>query len=67
GGYPVIAVVIGADLPLAAQLLPNDRLRFAETDLATAQAAWAEQTMWLAAGPADDEDIQLLAQAGALG
>jgi len=28
GGYPVIATVIDADLPLAAQLLPGDRLRF---------------------------------------
>ncbi|MGQ9611266.1 5-oxoprolinase subunit C family protein [Chloroflexus sp.] len=67
GGYPVIAVVIGADLPLAAQLLPGDRLRFTETDLTTAQAAWAEQAAWLAAGPADDENSRLLAQAGALG
>ena len=28
GGYPVIAVVIEADLPLAAQLRPGQRLRF---------------------------------------
>jgi antagonist of KipI len=28
GGYPVIATVIGPDLPLAAQLLPGDKLRF---------------------------------------
>jgi biotin-dependent carboxylase-like uncharacterized protein len=28
GGYPVIAVVVTADLPLAAQLRPGDRLRF---------------------------------------
>lgn len=28
GGYPKIAVVISADLPLAAQLAPGDRIRF---------------------------------------
>lgn len=28
GGYPVIAVVVGADLPRAAQARPGDRLRF---------------------------------------
>lgn len=67
GGYPVIAVVIGADLPLAAQLLPGDRLTFVATDLATAHAALAEQAAWLAAGPEDDESGELLAQAGAIG
>jgi allophanate hydrolase subunit 2 len=33
GGYPIIGVVIGADLPLAAQLLPNDQLSFASTTI----------------------------------
>jgi allophanate hydrolase subunit 2 len=28
GGYPVLAVVVTADLPLAAQLRPGDTLRF---------------------------------------
>jgi allophanate hydrolase subunit 2 len=28
GGYPVIAVVLSADVPLAAQLRPGQRLRF---------------------------------------
>ena len=28
GGYPVLAVVVTADLPLAAQLRPGDGLRF---------------------------------------
>ncbi len=28
GGYPIIATVISADLPLLAQLLPGDRVRF---------------------------------------
>ena len=32
GGYPVIAVVIDADLPLAAQLRPGERVRFLEID-----------------------------------
>lgn len=67
GGYPVIAVVIGADLPLAAQLLPGDQLAFAATDLATAHRELAEQAAWLAAGPEDDESGDLLAQAGAIG
>jgi allophanate hydrolase subunit 2 len=28
GGYPVLAVVVTADLPLAAQLRPGDVVRF---------------------------------------
>jgi len=31
GGYPVIGVVLTADLPVAAQLRPGDRVRFALT------------------------------------
>ena len=38
GGYPVIAVVIGADLPLAAQARPGTRLRFRLVTLAAARA-----------------------------
>ena len=30
GGYPVVATVVSAALPIAAQLLPGDWLRFAE-------------------------------------
>ncbi len=30
GGYPVVATVVSASLTIAAQLLPGDRLRFAE-------------------------------------
>jgi KipI family sensor histidine kinase inhibitor len=37
GGYPQAAHVIGADLPVAAQLRPGDRVRFREVDLAEAQ------------------------------
>lgn len=37
GGYPVIAVVPRCDLPLAAQLVPGDRLRFREATVEAAQ------------------------------
>ena len=40
GGYPVILGVTRAALPLAAQLLPGDRLTFKEVALADAQADW---------------------------
>ncbi len=43
GGYPVVAAVITADLPLAAQLLPGDRVRFREVPLPVAQEAFQEQ------------------------
>jgi biotin-dependent carboxylase-like uncharacterized protein len=39
GGYPVIAVVAGPDLPLAAQARPGTRLRFRFVPLAAARAA----------------------------
>ena len=39
GGYPIIATVISADLPLAAQLLPGDRVRFSAVSLERAVAA----------------------------
>ncbi len=38
GGYPQIAVVISADLPLAAQLLPGDTIGFSPVEAAEAQA-----------------------------
>lgn len=38
GGYPMIAQVISADLPLLAQLAPDDEIAFVEADLAEAQA-----------------------------
>lgn len=37
GGYPKIAVVVSADLPLAAQLAPGDRIRFVLCTVAHAQ------------------------------
>ena len=42
GGYPVVLGVARVDLPLAAQLLPGDRLRFAEVKVAEAQDAWRQ-------------------------
>jgi antagonist of KipI len=36
GGYPQIAHVVGADLPLVAQLRPGDAVRFREVTLAEA-------------------------------
>lgn len=42
GGYPVVAVVARADLPVAAQLLPGDKLRFRPTSVASAQKRWLE-------------------------
>lgn len=43
GGYPKIAVVISADLPLAAQLLPGDTISFAIIKVGEAQAIAREQ------------------------
>ncbi len=43
GGYPVIAVVITADLPALGQLGPGDAVRFELTDLPVARRALAAQ------------------------
>lgn len=40
GGYPVILGVTRAALPLAAQLVPGDRLTFREVTIADAQHEW---------------------------
>ncbi|MBW5446977.1 5-oxoprolinase subunit PxpB [Cohnella sp. CFH 77786] len=40
GGYPVIAHVIGADLPLLAQCRPGDEVAFRLADLEEAWSAW---------------------------
>lgn len=66
GGYPVAAVLISADMPLAAQLLPGDRLRFALTTPAEAAAARRELAAGLAVGLEPDEAGALTALAGAL-
>lgn len=47
GGYPVVATVIRADLPLAAQLLPGDPVRFRPAELATALGRWREMVQAL--------------------
>ena len=47
GGYPVIATVITADLPLLAQARPGDTVRFREADLAEADRAWRRLAGWL--------------------
>ena len=43
GGYPQIAVVISADLPLAGQLMPGDTVAFRMTTLSKAQALMKAQ------------------------
>ena len=48
GGYPVIATVASADLPLAAQLLPGDAVRFREIGVVEAQEAARAQSGALA-------------------
>jgi biotin-dependent carboxylase-like uncharacterized protein len=42
GGYPVVGVVVDADLPLIAQSRPGSVLRFRAVSMATARKAWAE-------------------------
>jgi allophanate hydrolase subunit 2 len=37
GGYPVVATVVSASLPVAAQLLPGDEVLFAEATVERAQ------------------------------
>jgi antagonist of KipI len=36
GGYPVVATVISASMPIAAQLMPGDELRFEEITIEAA-------------------------------
>jgi antagonist of KipI len=43
GGYPKIAHVITVDLPRAAQLRPNDTVRFREVSPAEASALFLER------------------------
>jgi antagonist of KipI len=38
GGYPVVATVVSASMPIAAQLLPGDEFRFAEVTIERANA-----------------------------
>jgi len=48
GGYPVIAVVIAADLPLLAQLAPGGEVRFSDVSREQALAALQEREARLA-------------------
>ena len=43
GGYPVVATVASASMPVAAQLAPGDELRFAETSIEAALQLRAAQ------------------------
>ncbi len=66
GGYPIIAVVIGADLPLAAQLLPGDQLRFVVTTVEQAVTAWRRLTEWQNTPLTQDWIVEQLAWTAAL-
>src|SRR4029077_12291319 len=46
GGYPVIATVISADVPLLAQARPGDTVRFRSIDPAEAARAWGGLAGW---------------------
>lgn len=48
GGYPVIACIIGADLPSLGQLRPRDRVSFEWTDRDTALATMRKQETLIA-------------------
>jgi antagonist of KipI len=48
GGYPVIATVVSASMPVAAQLAPGDALRFAQISAAQAHARRKQQADALA-------------------
>ncbi len=50
GGYPVIATVISADLPLLAQARPGDTVRFRRVDPNEATRAWRRVSGWLDLG-----------------
>jgi len=47
GGYPVVATVASASMPVAAQLLPGDKLNFAEVTIETALRMRAAQRVAL--------------------
>jgi antagonist of KipI len=51
GGYPVIATVITADLPLLAQARPGDTVRFRGVDQAEAARAHLRLSGWLELDP----------------
>lgn len=65
GGYPILGVVIAADLPLAAQLLPGDRAHFRAATVDEARLAWQQHVAALHAEPERDPAELLLGWAGA--
>lgn len=66
GGYPIIGTVIAADMPLAAQLLPGDQMRFIHVSHQEAVAARREYTGWCNAVLSSDAAVIQVAWAGAL-
>ncbi|MCS7060249.1 MAG: biotin-dependent carboxyltransferase family protein [Anaerolineae bacterium] len=56
GGYPIVGVVVRADLSLAAQLLPGDTVRFRFVTQEEAIAAWQRTRDWLARGLIEQDD-----------
>lgn len=65
GGYPIIGVVASADLPLAAQLLPGDQLRFAVSSRDEALGARRRLVTWEMTPFPGDELVEQLGLAGA--
>lgn len=65
GGYPIVANVIQADLPVAAQLLPGDTIRFKLVREFEAVAAYRTMLEWLHSPRLglEDEGIWLAANA----
>ncbi len=53
GGYPKIATVISADLPVLARRRPGDEVRFEAVELAAAIAIRKDQQRWLESAMAD--------------
>ena len=46
GGYPKIATIISADIPVVGRRSPGRKIRFAAVDVAEAQTARREQEQW---------------------
>ncbi len=63
GGYPVVAIVIQADLHRAAQLLPGDAVRFTWTTPEEAVSAWQALCALLDSPIATDDGTELAAAA----
>ncbi|XSG74720.1 biotin-dependent carboxyltransferase family protein [Herpetosiphon llansteffanensis] len=59
GGYPVLGVVIRADLPKLAQRLPSEHLQFQPIGLTLAERAFAEQLNLLKTNFAPEPDFMV--------